>query len=144
MLQNIVIDLDNTISDEFGSTLRPGMDDFLLSLKRMNCNLILWTNSTKIRAREILREHQLLHFFDTIIYREDYDPGNIGVPKDIRNVSGDLLIDDDPAEIEFTRKIGRKGFLVKPYRKHSQIDPDEYENIMKMIKAKRFSRFFRL
>jgi len=49
----IAIDMDNTIIDELGSTLRPGIIDFLEKASIRN-ELILWTNSKRIRAMEIL------------------------------------------------------------------------------------------
>ena len=59
MLKNIVFDMDNTLVDEVGSTLRPGIIDFLVNLKNMDLNLILWTNSSKERAKTILYNHKL-------------------------------------------------------------------------------------
>ncbi|HEX3047420.1 MAG TPA: NIF family HAD-type phosphatase, partial [Bacillota bacterium] len=96
---NIVMDMDNTLTDEFGSSVRPGIINFLETLKRDGHVLILWTNSTKERAVTILKDHRLHFYFSRFIFREDYDPQNIGLPKDIRKVEGDLLIDDDPDEI---------------------------------------------
>ncbi len=111
MLKNIVIDLDNTIADEFGATLRQGIHEFLKALRLMDCILILWTNSTRNRAVDILKNHNLISYFDRLIFREDYDPANRGVGKDIRTVSGDLLIDDDPFEINIRKKLEEKDFL---------------------------------
>ena len=34
-----------------------------------------------------------------MIFRENYDPQNKGINKDIRKVKGDMLVDDDPSEI---------------------------------------------
>ncbi|MGB4270303.1 MAG: NIF family HAD-type phosphatase [Spirochaetota bacterium] len=137
MITHIVFDMDNTLVDEFGSTVRPGMVDFLSTLKNTKLHLHLWTNSTKLRAKEILLYHKLHYYFDTYTYREDYDPLGRGIHKDIRKIGGQLLIDDDPAEIEFARKIGCKGYLIKPYRKNSQFNVadyrKEYDEIIKMI-----------
>ena len=62
--------MDNTLIDEFGSTLRPGIIDFLENLKNMDLNLILWTNSTKERAKTILYNHKLNHYFSKFIFRK--------------------------------------------------------------------------
>lgn len=47
--------------------------------------------------------------------------------KDIRKIGGQLLIDDDPAEIQFVTKLGCKGFLIKPYRKNSKASMADYQ-----------------
>ena len=119
--------MDNTLIDEFGSTVRPGITNFLKTLKKKNIHLYLWTNSTKLRAKEILLLHNLHHYFEKFIYREDYDPLNKGMYKDIRKIGGQLLIDDDPAEIQFVTKLGCKGFLIKPYRKNSKAPIADYQ-----------------
>lgn len=136
MLKNIVFDMDNTLVDEVGSTLRPGIIDFLVNLKKMDLNLILWTNSSKERAKTILYNHKLNRYFSKFIFREDYDINNEGKCKDIRKVKGDLLIDDDPKEIEFARKNKRKTYLIKSYRKNGITDKNEYNEIMKIINDK--------
>jgi TFIIF-interacting CTD phosphatase-like protein len=45
--------MDNTLVDEFGSTVRPGIINFLEKMQERH-ELILWTNSKRIRAIEIL------------------------------------------------------------------------------------------
>ena len=125
--------MDNTLIDEFGATLRPGITGFFEKLKSMNCELFLWTSSTRSRAREILRLHGIDHYFTRCIYREDYDPGNKGVRKDIRKIGGEMLIDDDPAETCFTEKLGLKSYLVEPYRKNMKTGSHEYSEIIKII-----------
>jgi phosphoglycolate phosphatase-like HAD superfamily hydrolase len=82
----IVFDLDNTLVDALGSTVRPGIAELLGRLHREGHSLILWTNSRKERAQEILRLHNLRQHFQACIYREDYDPDERDVPKDIRRV----------------------------------------------------------
>lgn len=109
---NLVFDMDNTLTDEFGSSARPGIHELLTKLRREGHTLILWTNSTADRARTILVEHDLRPFFSSFRFREDYDPQNKGFPKDIRKVEGSFLMDDDPAEIRYTQKIGKEAFLI--------------------------------
>lgn len=146
MIKHIVFDMDNTLVDEFGSTIRPGIIEFLSSLENKNLHMYLWTNSTKMRAKEILLHHKLYHYFEKFIYREDYDPLNKGIHKDIRKIRGELLIDDDPAEIEFVKKIGCKAYLIKPYRKNSNIKLSdcnkEYDEITSLINDKKKFSFF--
>ncbi len=134
LISKIVFDMDNTLVDEFGSSIRPGMIDFIQSLKNMKCNLYLWTNSKKDRAQNILKEHKLNQYFDKFIFREDYDPNNSGMNKDIRKLNAQLLIDDDPNEIKFVNKLGLKRYLIKPYRKNGLVDNSEYLAILEIIK----------
>ena len=54
----IAINMDNIIVDEFGSTLRSGILDFLKCVST-KYELILWTNSKRIRAMEILEKYKL-------------------------------------------------------------------------------------
>lgn len=121
--------MDNVLADEFGSTPRPGITGLLKQLKEEGHELLLWTNSKSERARGILVEHGLAHFFTHCVYREDYDPENRGISKDIRKVSGDLLVDDDPAEIAFVKSLGLKGVRVKPFRKGKPLPKNDIEDI---------------
>jgi len=75
----IAIDMDNTIIDEFGSTLRHGIIDFLEELSSRH-ELILWTNSKRIRTMEILDHFDLRKYFSKIITRENYDPNEVDFP----------------------------------------------------------------
>jgi len=129
----IVIDLDNTLTDEFGNTKRPEVDKFLMKLIKDKHELILWTNSTSQRAKKILYDHNLKQYFSKFIFREDYDPENKGLNKNIVLVNADLIIDDDPDEIQFAKNMGRNGILVKSYRKNSQIEPDELNKVYEKI-----------
>ena len=78
----IAIDMDNTIIDELGSTLRPGILDFLDKILKKH-ELILWTNSRRIRTMEILDHFKIRKYFSKIISRENYDPEEKGLMKDI-------------------------------------------------------------
>ena len=118
---NIVFDMDNTLADEVGATKRPGIDQLLAKLQSEGHTLSLWTNSTRERARTILRDHDLMRYFNSSIFREDYDPDSKGIGKDIRTINGDLLVDDDPKQIEYVKSIKKKGVLVKAYRKDMKI-----------------------
>jgi predicted phosphatase len=126
----VVIDLDNTIVDEFGSSLRPGVRMLLAELSRRHC-LILWTHSTKQRAYDILRYHDIRRYFSRIICREDYDPHDVGRRKDIRAIDADLIIDDDPEEIDFNQGNRKRGILVASFRKKATgIRKEEMERII--------------
>jgi len=145
MIKRIVFDMDNTLVDEFGSTLRPGITALLKELKGRGCELYLWTSSTRGRAKEILSLHGLDRYFTKCVFREDYDLENRGVRKDIRKIGGRMLIDDDPAEVEHVRRLGLKGYLIKPYRKNSRTSDAEYRDIMKMVTAEEglFKKIFK-
>lgn len=130
----IVFDLDNTISDDFGATLRPGIISLLESLVKDEHTLILWTHSKKWRATTVIKDYNLRKYFSKFMFREDYDPEGKGLGKDIRRVDGDLLIDDDPRQIDYVKGIGRKGFLVKSYHKGDKTDRSELEKLYSYIK----------
>ena len=134
---NLIIDMDNTLTDEFGSTVRPGIIDLLAKLKNDGHILMLWTNSTKERALFILKDHKLNKYFSKFIFREDYDPENKGLNKDIRKVNGDILIDDDPEEIKYMKKINKRGIPISSYRKNIHSDKNELELIYKKINEKK-------
>jgi TFIIF-interacting CTD phosphatase-like protein len=125
----IAIDMDNTIIDEFGSTLRPGILDFLEDIATRH-ELILWTNSKRIRAMEIIDHFDIRKYFTKIISRENYDPQEIGLRKDISQYDCDILIDDDPEEIKYNESRGRTGILVETYRKDKKVNEDEFEEII--------------
>jgi phosphoglycolate phosphatase-like HAD superfamily hydrolase len=129
----IAIDMDNTLIDELGSTKRPGIDEFLEAISKKH-ELIVWTNSTKTRALDFLRHHNLRKYFVEIIAREDYDPNEKGVYKNLQKYNIDMLIDDDPAEIQFNLKNKKKGILVESYRKNKEMNPNELTDIIKKYK----------
>jgi phosphoglycolate phosphatase-like HAD superfamily hydrolase len=132
----IVIDMDNTLVDELGAKLRPGIIAFLEEIAKTN-ELFLWTNSKKSRAYDILTHHGIRKYFDKLICREDYDPMDQGVRKDIRKINADMIIDDDPAEIEFNRKNRKAGFLVQSFRSNAAVSKNELNDILKEIQRRR-------
>jgi phosphoglycolate phosphatase-like HAD superfamily hydrolase len=125
----IALDMDNTIIDELGSTLRPGIKDFLkkISIKH---ELILWTNSKRLRTMEILEYFDIRKYFIKIISRENYDPEEKGNKKDIGKYNYDIIIDDDVEEIEYNKNKGKIGILVEPYRKNKTMNKNELEEII--------------
>lgn len=125
----IAIDMDNTIIDELGSTLRPGIINFLDTLSKRH-ELILWTNSRRLRTIEILDHFDLRQYFEKIITRENYDPHEKDLRKDLRDYNYDVLIDDDNLEIEFNKNNGKIAILVEPYRKNKKIDENEFDRIL--------------
>lgn len=129
----IVFDMDNTLVDSFGSMVRPGIVELLLKLRNNGHVLVLWTNSRRERALEILRSHDLRRHFKACIFREDYDPEEKDVPKDINSIKADFLVDDDPDAIRYVRSTGRRGFLIRPYRKGAPIDRAELAQLYSAI-----------
>ena len=131
----VVFDMDNTLADELGKQARPGAVALLDRLKADGgFELALWTSSTRERARIILAEHGLDGYFGTFIYREDYDPANLGAFKDIRDIGGVYLIDDDPKQIDFVKSVGLGGFLITAYRGGDDPAPGEWEDLWKALK----------
>ena len=82
---NIVFDMDNTLTDGLGAAIRPGIITLLERLKADGHILMLWTNSTKDRARYILHSHDLTKYLSNFVFRENYDPDSDGTPKDNKN-----------------------------------------------------------
>ncbi len=132
---HIVFDMDNTLCDELGATARPGIADLLIRLKKDGHSLSVWTSSPKSRAYRILKDHGLWEHFGSIVGREDYDPENKGLPKDIRTVKGEFLVEDDPSQIEFVKNIGLRSFLITPYRKGDNADPGELKRLYDATKT---------
>jgi TFIIF-interacting CTD phosphatase-like protein len=129
----IAVDMDNTIIDELGSSLRPGIIEFLEEISTRH-ELILWTNSKRIRAMELLDHFDVRKYFSKIISRENYDPDEKGVQKDIGKYGYDILIDEDIAEIEFNKSKGKTGIPVTAYRKNKKINGNELDQIIKEYK----------
>jgi len=125
----IAIDMDNTIIDELGATLRPGIIDFLEELSERH-ELVLFSNSRRIRAMEILDHFDLRKYFIKIVSRENYDPEEKGLMKDIGMFDCGVLIDDDAAEIEYTKNKGKTGILIESYRKNKKLDEGELGGII--------------
>ena len=125
----IALDMDNTIIDELGQTLRPGIINFLEKVSK-NHELILWTNSKRIRTIEILEYFDIRKYFIKIISRENYDPEEKGNRKDIRDYNYDIIIDDDIGEIAYNKNNGKIGILVETYRKGKPVDENELERII--------------
>jgi FMN phosphatase YigB (HAD superfamily) len=123
------MDMDNTLTDELGSSVRPGIPEFLDALSR-NHELVLWTNSTRARAVHILYENGLREYFSKIIAREDYDPENRGIRKDLRMYDLDAIIDDDPEEISFNKANKKLSFPVESYRKGKKMRDTELIEIL--------------
>ena len=127
----IIVDLDNTIADEFGRRVRPGMVEFLETLAADGHQLVLWTSSTGQRARAILAEHDLERHFGRVICREDYDDSG---PKNIAEIGGHAIIDDDPAQIDAATATGALGLLITPYRGGPDPNPGELDEILKQLR----------
>ncbi len=130
----IVFDLDNTLVDELGATVRPGIAALLSELRAAGHALALWTHSERGRAIRILRDHGLRVHFAEVVCREDYDPEDRGVRKDLRHVGGAFLVDDSPEEIEHVRGLGLRGFRISSYRRGSPPDLREIEELRRAIR----------
>jgi hydroxymethylpyrimidine pyrophosphatase-like HAD family hydrolase len=129
----IAIDMDNTLVDEFGSTVRPGIINFLEKMRERH-ELILWTNSKRIRTIEILDYFNLRKYFIKIISRENYDPDEKGIRKDIGKYNFDVIIDDDIEEIKYNRDKGKIGILIESYRRNTKLNDNEFNEIIKNYK----------
>ncbi len=125
----IAVDMDNTLFDDFGQKVRPGVLALLRELRQGGHELVLWTSSTRERAVKILAEHKVEPLFAGFRFREDYDPKNTGAVKDLRQIGADAIIDDDPKHVEFAKSIGKIGILVTSYR-GGPARPDDLAHVL--------------
>jgi FMN phosphatase YigB (HAD superfamily) len=139
----IAFDLDNTLVDEFGKTTRPGIRELLVRLRGDGHTLILFTQSTRDRARIILRDHRLEELFGAFFFREDWDRQNVNPPKDLRLVRAEALVDDDPKHVAFARSLGKRGILVRSYRGGS-VNPRELDEVARALRPTLGQRLGRL
>ncbi len=130
----IVFDMDNTLTDDFGRRVRPGIHDLLIRLKKEGFTLTLWTSSTRGRAVDILTNHRLRPYFNTCIFREDYDPGRQNRPKDIRRVDGWFLVDDDPRQVHFVQSLQLAAFRITPFRDGGETERKELDRLYRTIR----------
>ena len=79
---------------------------------------------------EILDHFGIRKYFMKIISRENYDPQEKGIMKNIGEYDVDILIDDDIEEIKYNERNGRTGILVSAYRKNKKINENELHEIM--------------
>jgi hypothetical protein len=133
----VVFDMDNTLTDDFGQRLRPGVVRLLERLADDGFELALWTQSTRLRARRILADHDLERHFASFVFREDYDPDNRNVGKDIRRVDGLFLVDDDPDHVGHVKDLGLDGFVVRSFRGRLDMDRRELDAAYKAIRRAR-------
>jgi len=126
---HIYFDLDDTLIDGTGYSLRPGINRLLAELVSDGHILSVWTASTEERTKVILDRFDLGVFFSNVICREHYDPYSDGYNKDIRYLDGDMLVDDDPEHIKYVHSIGRLGFLISPYSTAITVDKTELEEL---------------
>jgi len=137
--KKVVFDLDHTLIDENGAVVRPGVLDLLNSLKSYDIEMSIWTASTKERSQPILKELGLDKYFNNVIYREDYNPNAdrwISMPKDIRAINGDMLVDDSQKQVDYVNSIGLVGYKMTPYastKPYNKPDMGELEELHKMI-----------
>jgi FMN phosphatase YigB (HAD superfamily) len=130
----IAVDMDNTLFDEWGKDVRPGVRQLLDALRSDGHELVLFTSSTRQRALQILEWHGFTHYFTAKYFREDYDPENRGVIKDLAQIGADILIDDDPKHCAAAKQAGRIGILVKSYRGGASAGADEMDAVMEQVR----------
>lgn len=130
----IVFDLDNTLVDELGATVRPGIAALLAELREAGHVLALWTHSERGRAIRILRDLGLRDHFAELVCREDYDPEDRGVRKDVRRIGGVFLVDDSPEEVTHVRSLGIAAFRISTYRRGGAPDARELDELRRAIR----------
>ena len=132
----IYFDLDNTLIDELGQTVRPGMFELLDSFKANNVSMAIWTASVRKRSKPILDNLNLSHYFSDVVYRDDYDPEatfGSSSPKRIDALGGDILVDDSQFQCDYVNSVGKIGFKVTPFFSYVDNDLEELEELHKLV-----------
>ena len=147
MVMKIAVDLDNTLIDELGKSLRPGAHEFLKKLSNHG-SLVLWSSSSKNRGLEILTRFALRDYFEYTIFREDYLSEKGKGRKDLADRKIDVLIDDDMAEISFNKRNKRIAIWIPPYRGGEKDDLSFFRVLAEIERSgttlEKIKRFFRL
>lgn len=128
--------MDNTLVDELGQTVRPGIRGLLAELHEAGHRLTVWTSSTGARAGEILGLLGLAQYFSRVIAREEYDPANSGALKDVRSIAADWFIDDDPRQFAHAKEQRVKSLLVPAYRRRVRLPDDDMAVVRKALSGK--------
>ena len=131
----VVFDLDYTLVDRYGTSVRPGVEDLLQHLAVAGHGLALWTAASRYRTENIFAFHDLGRHFDPIVCRDDPLSVQAGGRKDIRRIGGRFLVDDESDQIEYVRGLGLDGFLVAPYSGDPLADEDELDRLLDAIVA---------
>jgi len=131
----IVFDLDNTLTDDCGRLIRPGIKDLLDRLIDDGHELILWSNSSGNRGWQIIHDHKLSSYFKRKIFREDYDPDSQDLRKDLRFAQADFLVDDSPEEIAFAKSIKKGYFQISPFHRGRWPAVKELNKLYKAISS---------
>ena len=137
--QKVVFDVDHTLINEKGESVRPGIIELLKSLTDNDIELAIWTASFKARSEPILRNLGLIQYFSDLIYREDYNTDSrrwISVPKDIRKINGGMLVDDSQKQVDYVNSIGLIGYKMTPYAStepYNSPDISELEELHRII-----------
>jgi len=137
--KKVVFDVDHTLIDEKGESVRPGIVELLKSLRDNGVELAVWTASFKARSEPILRNLGLIEYFSDFTYREDYNTDSrrwISVPKDIRKTNGDILVDDSQKQVDYVNSTGLIGYKMTPYAStepYNNPDMSELEELHRMI-----------
>lgn len=124
----IILDFDGTCigepRDDSGLTIvspRPGIHMFLRELQRRGHTLVLWTAASHGWVRDVRAAFpKLLSFFREVYTRETKPARDVWHEyyKDIRRVSGDVLIDNEPLfkEIADQEGMGHRYIWIPTYR----------------------------
>ena len=120
-IRTVVFDLDNTLVGDNGQ-LRPNALTLLDYLKNNGIEVKLFTHSTYDRANGILQNTGLSNYFNIdnhnqVVTREGYANGQpMHAFKDISKIGGDVLVDDNPLQIDQQAAAGRYAIKTTTYR----------------------------
>ena len=131
----IVFDLDYTLVDRFGTSVRPGVEDLFQRLAAAGHGLALWTAASRYRTENIFAFHDLGRYFDPVVCRDDPLSTQAEGRKDIHLIGGGFLVDDEAERIDYVRGLGLDGFLVVPYTGYPLADEGELDRLLDAIVA---------
>jgi len=122
-VKKVVFNLNDTLIDVSTLKLKPNAIELLQALKNQGKEIALWTHSPKSRVQAIFDKNpELKNHFDindkySVQVREDYAIGEYGnvLPTDtlkpIKDIKGDVLVDNNPNQIYMQIKTGNVGLM---------------------------------
>jgi len=115
-----VFDVDATLVDAItGSSLRPGAQDLLVSLRAEGCRIVLWSAGGAAYARRRATQHGIAHLFDAYEAKDARDgAGKLNVAGVVDEPAAAVFVDDQPEDLPDHVQV----IAVPPYLAHRPSD----------------------
>jgi hypothetical protein len=115
-----VFDVDATLVDAItGSSLRPGAQDLLASLRAEGCRTVLWSAGGAAYARRRATQHGIAHLFDAFEAKDERDgAGKLCVAGVVDEPAAAVFVDDQPEDLPDHVEV----VAVPPYLSHQPSD----------------------